>query len=36
MVSGDLNGATKADLETAMAGHVLAQTELVGTNRKTR
>jgi hypothetical protein len=31
---GDLGGATKAELERAMQGHVLAQAELVGTYQK--
>jgi Raf kinase inhibitor-like YbhB/YbcL family protein len=30
----DLKNPTKAELETAMQGHVLAKTELVGTYRK--
>ena len=32
---GDLGRPTKAALEKAMAGHVLAQTELIGTYQKT-
>ncbi len=30
-----LDSPTKAELEKAMAGHILAQTELVGTYKKT-
>jgi Raf kinase inhibitor-like YbhB/YbcL family protein len=33
---GDLGQPTKAALEAAMEGHVIAQTELVGTYRKSR
>jgi Raf kinase inhibitor-like YbhB/YbcL family protein len=33
---GDLGRPTKADLERAMAGHVLARAELVGTYQKQR
>lgn len=36
MVLPDLGRATKATLEQAMAGHVLASTELVGTYQKSR
>ena len=32
---GAAKGATKADVEKAMAGHVLATAELVGTYQKT-
>ncbi|MDA7086580.1 YbhB/YbcL family Raf kinase inhibitor-like protein [Pseudomonas sp. SA3-5] len=32
----DLGGPTKAQLEGAMQGHVLAKAELIGTYRKTR
>jgi Raf kinase inhibitor-like YbhB/YbcL family protein len=35
-VLGDLGQATKAKLEAAMKGHVLAQAELVGTYQKGR
>ena len=35
-VLGDLGEPTKAELEAAMAGHVLARATLVGTYRKTR
>ncbi|MGH9464507.1 MAG: YbhB/YbcL family Raf kinase inhibitor-like protein [Thermoanaerobaculia bacterium] len=35
-VLGDLGRPTKADLEGAMAGHVLAQAELLGTYQKRR
>jgi phosphatidylethanolamine-binding protein (PEBP) family uncharacterized protein len=31
---GDLGRATKADVERAMAGHVLAETVLLGTYQK--
>jgi Raf kinase inhibitor-like YbhB/YbcL family protein len=33
---GDLGQPTKADLETAMEGHVLASTELIGGYQKQR
>jgi Raf kinase inhibitor-like YbhB/YbcL family protein len=33
-VLADLGGPTKAQLEDAMQGHVLAQAELIGTYRK--
>ena len=36
IVLPDLNRPTKAALEKAMAGHVLAQTELVGTYQRSR
>jgi len=32
----DLNTPTKAELERAMEGHILAQTQIVGTYQKTR
>lgn len=32
----DLNSPTKAELETAMQGHVLATTQLIGTYQKTK
>ena len=35
-VLGDLGQTTKAKLEAAMKGHVLAQAELVGTYQKGR
>jgi phosphatidylethanolamine-binding protein (PEBP) family uncharacterized protein len=35
-VLGDLGRPTKAKLEAAMSGHVLAQAELVGTYQKGR
>jgi hypothetical protein len=35
VVLGDLQSATKSDVEKAMAGHVLARAELVGTYQKT-
>lgn len=31
-----LDGPTKADLEAAMGGHIVAQTELIGTYQKQR
>jgi Raf kinase inhibitor-like YbhB/YbcL family protein len=36
VVLGDLGRPTKADLKAAMAGHVLAQVELIGTYGKSR
>jgi len=36
VVLGDLGRPTKADLESAMEGHVLAKTELMGTYQKNR
>ena len=36
MVLPDLHHPTRAALERAMAGHVLAQTELVGTYQRSR
>jgi len=36
VVLGDLGQATKKDLEAAMEGHILAQTELIGTYQKSR
>jgi hypothetical protein len=35
VVLGDLQSATKSDVEKAMTGHVLGRAELVGTYRKT-
>lgn len=35
-VLGDLGAATKADVEKAMAGHVVAKGEIVGTYEKTK
>jgi len=32
----EMGSPTKADVEAAMAGHIIAQTELVGTYEKTR
>jgi phosphatidylethanolamine-binding protein (PEBP) family uncharacterized protein len=31
----EMGSPTKADVEAAMAGHIIAQTELVGTYEKT-